>query len=728
MGVGSGITVVVDAQNNTAQAFGSAAKGVKTVGDAADVAGRQLREMDSKLEAASTKARKLADAEERAAEKARRLAQDLALAKHEMEQSGDEAGTLSRKIERLTTDHRFAAVATEEYRRAANRAAAEAREQARAYDRVADNARQAARAVALLGASSRLGAGGAGGGGLLSEISSGFLKQGLGGASSALEGTLGTPIVGPALLAAGAAAAVPAGSFLGGAAGGAVGLGGAAAGAGLGLAGAWMDDPDKFDAMWSKSIANVQKRWHDSSKAFGDELESSLKEVDRALRDLPIEKVLALSQSFVAPLAAGAGGGATAAIDGLADALERAQPIVDEIGPDLANLGNDVGDAFRMISLGAGGGADALGDLVDGVGYAIKAVGIMILGFEVAYEGMRNFAIGAYDAEKALTPLGGLLDAAGNWLFNIDNSSMQAGQSLTEAGDAAGSTANSWGEMARAGAEAQLAAMGLNDSLTELRNTQMAIADANLAVAQGWLDLKEELKDGAKTLDTNTQAGIDNQQAIVGQIELLERQRQQAIATSDGSVEAINAANAAYDAQVEAVRKAAYAAGFDKQKVDELIASLGNVPPNTKANVEVKGLSESLRQGESLRQRLDAIDGRHVEANVYVNYHTSGQSLNAPLRTGGIGHAALGGMRGGLTEVGEEGREFVRLPTGSMVYSTPTSNQLAAQARYAGGGQGGGMVVVVELDVTGSGPLFDVINDGVRRGDIQVRQRDLIDN
>jgi len=720
MAVGSGVTVVVDAQNKTAQAFGEAAKGAKTVGDAAAIAEKQLRDMDAKLDSANTRARKLAEAEERAAEKARRMAEDLGRLKRQLADTGDESGQLGRKIDRLSTDTRHAAIATEEYRRAANKAAADAREQARAYDRVADNARQAARAVAMLGAESRLGGGGRGGflGGL-SGISEGFLKQGIGGAGAGLEGALGTPVVGPALLAAGAAAAVPAASFVGAAAGGGVLAGAGLAAAGGGLAGAWMGDPDKYGRQWEGMIDRVRKRWIDSSKAFGNELDGALKTAGATLDRLPIEKVLALSQSFVAPISTGAGQGVAGAANGFADALERVQPVIDKIGPKIGNLGQDIGDAFRMISEGSEGGADALGDFIDLVGYTVKAAGVLVLGFEKAYEGMRSFAIGAYKAEAALSPIGNILEQAAGSFLHIGNTSQEVGRTLDDSSSSAHGMASSWGEMARAGAEAAIDASNLNSALTELHETQLAMADANIAVAQGWMDLKEELKDGAKSLDLNTQAGIDNQRAIVGQIGLLEAQRQQAIATSDGSVEAVDKANAAYNAQVEQLRQAAYAAGFNKQQVDALIASLGAVPPDTKANVEVRGLSESLRQGESLRQRLDAIDGREVHANVYVAYHTQGQALNAPLRTGGIPHAAAGGPQGRDTLVGEEGPEIVRLPSGAMVYPRANTNQMMA-------GGGGGQRTQIDWNITGGGFFYDMIMAGLRSGELQVPESAIV--
>jgi hypothetical protein len=80
------------------------------------------------------------------------------------------------------------------------------------------------------------------------------------------------------------------------------------------------------------------------------------------------------------------------------------------------------------------------------------------------------------------------------------------------------------------------------------------------------------------------------------------------------------------------------------------------------------------------------------DEDVYVRTHFvggQGQARGGEFRTGGIKGAATGGVREGLTMVGEEGRELVRLPQGAMVYPTANTNQLMAQ-----GGGGGGQVVI----------------------------------
>lgn len=109
---------------------------------------------------------------------------------------------------------------------------------------------------------------------------------------------------------------------------------------------------------------------------------------------------------------------------------------------------------------------------------------------------------------------------------------------------------------------------------------------------------------------------------------------------------------------------------------------------------------------------LNKLNNKDINVNVYYNYHTRGQSLNAPLRTGGIPHAAAGGAQDGMTVINEEGQEAVRLPTGSIVY--PHAN--ADQMRMRSGGQS---TTVIEFRGDDSA-LWQLFMRALRVGDVQV--------
>jgi hypothetical protein len=114
------------------------------------------------------------------------------------------------------------------------------------------------------------------------------------------------------------------------------------------------------------------------------------------------------------------------------------------------------------------------------------------------------------------------------------------------------------------------------------------------------------------------------------------------------------------------------------------------------------------------------------DEDVYVRTHFvggQGQSRGGEYRTGGIiggmSAAATGGVRQGLVKVGEEGEEFVRLPTGSMVYPKANTNQMQAQS----GGSGGGLVrTVIEFAGDLDSGLAQWFMNAQRTGAVQIYQ------
>src|SRR5207247_10147618 len=79
-----------------------------------------------------------------------------------------------------------------------------------------------------------------------------------------------------------------------------------------------------------------------------------------------------------------------------------------------------------------------------------------------------------------------------------------------------------------------------------------------------------------------------------------------------------------------------------------------------------------------------------------------------------VGAAASGGMRGGLTWVGEQEPELVDLPVGSRVWAGPDSRRRAAAT-------GGGGIARVELELRSSGSDVDEFLLKILRRAIRVR-------
>lgn len=530
----------------------------------------------------------------------------------------------------------------------------------------------------------------------------------LGSASSAA-GPYGTA----AALAAGAVVGVPAATFIGGAAGGALGLGAAGAGVGLGLAGAWMGDPAKYGAMWDKTINGLQKRWIDSSRQFGGPLEDSLKVVDRVIRDLPVERIADISKDFTGPLVQGLGGFVTNAADGFADLLASAQPIVDVVGPELANLGGDIGDSLRAVGLGAEGGAVALGDAINALGYAVKAGGVLIMGFENTYKSARDFEKRNFEFIETVPVVGSAVDGLKTKLFDLAGTTKFTGKALHDTGKESEVTSDSFAGLAVEAAKASAEAGTLTDSLTAMRSAGLTSANANIALTAGWSELKKELAEGAKVLDINTEAGRQNQLAIIDQIEKAEAARQAQIRLTGD----VAAADAVYAQNIEQIKKMAYAAGFNKDQVDALIRSLGGIPENTSGAVKINGLPAAIEGTGALARLLRSVEGNYF-ANIKV---TSTGPLSNLL---GMSRRATGGTQTSASPmlVGEKGPEIVWGDRGQFVSTAQQTRQLIAQAQKAATGPAvaGQSAAGATLRVVGAGPFAQLLQLMVDRGEIQL--------
>lgn len=485
--------------------------------------------------------------------------------------------------------------------------------------------------------------------------------------SGGITGALSTPVIGPAIAAALIAAVGAAAVAVGAAAGGAV-LAAAGGGAiGLGIMGAIMGDPTAISAAWGKQVDELEKRWMNASAVFQGPLLDAAGQFGLLVRHIDFDRMMAKAASYMPELVRGAAGFARYVSEAAEQLIDAAGPSVTALSHELPKLGLAVKAAGDQIAGGADGGATAMQDLVQGLEIAIVATGV--------------FIGKASDLYGALSKLHGVLTP--DWFDwkDLPPQITQVGRVLDDLGSKAQGTV--------------VSVRGLSDAWGELRREELAYADAGLAVKQGWFDLEKALKDGKRTLDTNTEAGVANTRALLDQIEVAERAREQQVALTGD----VQAADAVYQANVERIRAMAYALGFNKQQVDALITSVAAIPPAKSTTITTPGLGTALDQGIALGNALNNIDGDYY-ARVHVTGIPSGISL------GNLLHHADGGpvYAGVASIVGERGPEvFVPHVDGSIVPSVSQFAAMATGPRYtdmrstgsmawSGGGGGGGEV------------------------------------
>lgn len=108
-------------------------------------------------------------------------------------------------------------------------------------------------------------------------------------------------------------------------------------------------------------------------------------------------------------------------------------------------------------------------------------------------------------------------------------------------------------------------------------------------------------------------------------------------------------------------------------------------------------ISQAQSQIAAIRMALNAINGS--VATTYVQTVPIGGGKYLTHAAGGIVGAATGGIQAGLRMVGEHGRELVKLPAGSQVFSNPDTERMMAQ----GGGYGGRPIQLVIQAGQGNG-------------------------
>jgi tape measure domain-containing protein len=136
-----------------------------------------------------------------------------------------------------------------------------------------------------------------------------------------------------------------------------------------------------------------------------------------------------------------------------------------------------------------------------------------------------------------------------------------------------------------------------------------------------------------------------------------------------------------------------------------------------------KAAAKAARDGANEIQK--AIGGIKTQVNVDVDYHVHGVtgSLHHDYASGGaVSGAAAGGVRSGLSWVGERGAELLKLPAGSMVYPHGQSERMAAAA-----GAGGGPIEITIRFAGNTDTAFaQAFNKLAKTGAIQIRQTSIV--
>lgn len=275
-------------------------------------------------------------------------------------------------------------------------------------------------------------------------------------------------------------------------------------------------------------------------------------------------------------------GNIVTSIEAIAPALERASVaggyVLTNFTSKLPVLTGAIGDLLDSFSSQASGSAVELNLLIYTVSGLIEA-------FRLANDTLNPFLTG-------LGKLGELTGVTSDQTHHLVDWHAKLGAQT-------GITAEQYASFAYDLGNTAAMAGYLDAAFHRLFDTQMSVDQANLAVNVGMSQLKQTIKDNKKTLDEHTQAGQQNVQAILSQIQVLEQKREADIAAGNGTVEATEKADAAYASNVQALRAVLIQLGLAPAAVDALIAKYEQIPKNITTTVTTVFQTRGVRPGGS---------------------------------------------------------------------------------------------------------------------------------
>lgn len=485
------------------------------------------------------------------------------------------------------------------------------------------------------------------------------------------------------------------GAAIGGAALAAAG-GGAAAAA---VAAAYQRDSVAITGAIDKQTDTFLNKW---SIAGSKALDPTLKAIDLigdGINRIDIDKIVGKGSEYLEDLARGVGSAITYVGTGIADFIDDAKPAVEVLAQQIPEMGRAVKEAFNLIGGGAEGGAKALRDLFLLLDAGILTIAGFVRGAEEIYGALSDAGDGIQEFMVKYHPFAGAMNDF------VGGQGESFARTLGDMGHGARHSSEDFEELSSQMYNTADAADELDQKFRDLFDVMMTQDEANLRVKEGWIKLNKELRDGKRTLDESTQAGVDNVGGILDQIKALDGKREADIAAGNGTKEATETANRAYAGQVESLRLLLIQLGFNRQAVDDLIAKYSEIPAEINTNVNTYYNDYYSRQGAggSAFDAGDRLARRGIDK-----------------RSGGvIGAAAYGGVHSGLTKVGEEGWEFARLPTGTMMYPHANSVQMESMAANAGGA--GASVNVALVSSGGGDALVEILNTLIQRRRLRLK-------
>lgn len=187
-----------------------------------------------------------------------------------------------------------------------------------------------------------------------------------------------------------------------------------------------------------------------------------------------------------------------------------------------------------------------------------------------------------------------------------------------------------------------------NRALDEMIDTQFGVDNANLAVNRGLLDLKESIKENGRHWETNTDAGLANRDALLSQVEALDRQRRANIkAGKDADI-----AGAAFNRELGKLETLARNADISEAELRDLVGDYRvNITTTTTLITRRLNYTSNYLQPGDIQGRQHGgpvMAGATYAINEHLHRGRPVETVTFP-KTGTVNPAGLTPMGGGNT-------------------------------------------------------------------------------
>lgn len=357
--------------------------------------------------------------------------------------------------------------------------------------------------------------------------------------------------------------------------------------------------------------------------------------------------------------------------DAIRNIVAKSGPVMQELGTDFRNLGRTLDSALSSLADNSKNEALALHDLFALIDGSIATVFALVDAFTAVY--------GAFHKLYELSPEG-IYSKIQDGTQGVTGAVQDTIAAAQEQIDTNHGLAHSWTNAADAADQQTKAIKGVADALKAATDPAFAFIDAQKQVNDAQSAYDKAVKSSGKNSAAARNAQIDLEKAMINY------------------VSAASGARSGTDHLTSAQKAMLRSAGFSSSAI--------------------KDLDKHLKDAYNSAKKIDGFDVT-LSVEYQRTYTTYGKpfSVELPptqvfhgLASGGISGAANGATSSGLTWVGENGPELLKLPAGTAVRSHGDSMRMAGGS----GGGGDGSMITVPLVIDGR-TLATVIIDPIRR-------------